>query len=66
MLDPTLNRAFEYHGVSDAILGPWRLQTVSTIYESMGSHGWLSFDEFVSVVEVRNVPLCAFVQLHLF
>lgn len=30
-------------------------KTVSTIYNSMGSTGWLSFDEFVSVVEAEEI-----------
>jgi len=29
------------------------LQTVSTIFTAMDVHGWLTFDEFVTVVEVR-------------
>lgn len=29
------------------------LQTVSTIFSAMDVHGWLTFNEFVQVVEVR-------------
>lgn len=42
-------------------------QTVSTIFSAMDVHGWLTFNEFVQIVEVRCraslLPSCAVYEL---
>lgn len=30
-------------------------QTVSTIFDSMGVHGWISLDQFIAIVEAEAI-----------
>jgi hypothetical protein len=48
--------------MSLALTAALPLQTVSTIFSAMDVHGWLTFNEFVQIVEVcfaNQLPSCS-------